>query len=121
MATQTAQATRGVQAVDISGWTKPQSVDMIDLRQRTQDMIGSLEDDQLLKVYTFTTSLIEDDNPFKPLTKEQVLADLDASEEDIRMGRVKDAHQAMNDIRKRLGMPMRNMVSANSAVSGAKA
>ena len=36
--------------------------------------------------------------------KEQVLADLDESDADIEAGRIKDAHQAMNDIRMRLGM-----------------
>ena len=45
-------------------------------------------------------------HPFKPVSKEQVMEDLDASDEDIREGRVKDAHQAMKDIRVRLGMPV---------------
>ena len=49
---------------------------------------------------------MKEDNPFKPVTKAQVLADLDASDADIAEGRVKDAHQAMNDIRRRLGMPV---------------
>ena len=42
--------------------------------------------------------------PFKPVSKEQVLKDLNASEADASEGRVKDAHQAMNEIRARLGM-----------------
>ena len=75
------------------------------LVKRTQALIGTLNNDQLNKVFTFTTSLIKDDNnPFGPVTKEQVLRDLDASDEDIREGRVKDAHQAMKDIKDRLGM-----------------
>ena len=77
------------------------------LFKQTQDMISTLGDEQLKKVYVFTASLMEeDDNPFKPITKEQVLADLDESDEDIKAGRIKDAHQAMNDIRMRLGMPI---------------
>ena len=79
----------------------------LNLVQRTQDMIGTLYNNQVNRVFNFTASLIEeDDNPFKPVSIEQVLKDLDASEEDIRAGRVKDAHQAMNDIRARLGMPV---------------
>ena len=75
------------------------------LFKQTQDMISTLGDEQLKKVYVFTASLMEEDeNPFKPITKEQVLADLDESDADIEAGRIKDAHQAMNDIRMRLGM-----------------
>lgn len=60
------------------------------------------------KVLNFSIGLLqdEDDNPFKPVTKEEILAELDASEGDIRAGRTKDAHQAMSDIKVRLGMPL---------------
>lgn len=75
------------------------------LFRQTQDMIRTLGDEQLEKVYVFTASLMEmEDNPFKPVSKEQVLADLDESDADIEAGRIKDAHQAINDIRNRLGM-----------------
>ena len=76
------------------------------LYKQTQDLISTLGDEQLKKVYVFTASLMKEDNPFKPVTKAQVLADLDASDADIAEDRVKDAHRAMNDIRRRLGMPV---------------
>ena len=38
-----------------------------------------------------------DDCPFPPLTKEQFLADIAASREDIKYGRVKDAYVAINE------------------------
>lgn len=79
----------------------------LSLVKRTQALIGVLDNDQLNKVFSFTTSLIKDNNnPFKPVSKEQVMRDLDASDKDIREGRVKDAHQAMKDIKARLGMPV---------------
>ena len=79
----------------------------LNLVKRTQALIGTLDNDQVNKVFTFTTSLIKDgNNPFKPVSKKQVMKDLDGSDEDIKKGRVKDAHQAMKDIRVRLGMPV---------------
>ena len=85
----------------------PQRKENADLTlvRRTQALIGTLNSDQVNKVFTFTASLIKDDNnPFGPVTKEQVLRDLDASDEDIKEGRVKNARQAMKDIKDRLGM-----------------
>ena len=75
------------------------------LRNKTCDIIGSLPERQVQEVFSFVIKLVEDENIFKPLTKEQILADLDASEEDIKAGRIKDAHKAMDDIRSRLGIP----------------
>ncbi len=75
------------------------------LRNKTCDIIGSLSERQVQEVFSFVKKLFEDENLFKLLTKEQILADLDASEEDIKSGRIKDSHKAMDDIRSRLGMP----------------
>lgn len=85
--------------------TNPKSQSTID---SAISVLELLTEEGQKKVLNFSIGLLqdEDDNPFKPVTKEEILAELDASEGDIRAGRTKDAHQAMSDIKVRLGMPL---------------
>lgn len=77
----------------------------ITLAKRTQKMIDTLGESDVQKVFSFTASLMEeDDNPFRPVTKEQVLKDIIVSKEEFEAGKGQDAKQALNEIRAEFGI-----------------
>lgn len=61
---------------------------------------------ELLEIYHQARSLIDQpSNPFRPLTKQQILADLAASRKQIKEGEYLDFEDAINEIEDLLFIP----------------
>lgn len=70
------------------------------IRERTRSILDFLPETDIQKVYTFTMDLInkQEENVFKPITKKEVLEDIQQSKDDYSSGRYEDARKAMDDI-----------------------
>ena len=71
--------------------------DRIGLLRRTRNLIETLPDNEVEKVQTFTMSLVEEENPFKPVTRETVL-DIRASKAEFKAGKGQDAKEAIRPL-----------------------
>ena len=72
----------------------------------TVSMLENMPADEQEQVFLFTQNLFHtkrQQNPFVPLTKEQILADLDRSEEQFENGQFMDASEAIEKIGKKHG------------------
>lgn len=79
--------------------------DSIALIKQVQDMVTRLSDNQVKQVFSFTASMIEaNENPFEPITKQQVLYDIRESKAEFAEGKGQDAKQALSDIRSEFGI-----------------
>ena len=77
----------------------------IDIAKFTQGMIESLSDSQLGQVFSFTSKLMdEENNPYKPVSKEQILRDVRASKKEFESGDSEDALEAVGDIKAEFGL-----------------
>ena len=79
--------------------------DTIALIKQVQDMVTRLSDNQVRQVFSLTASLIEaNENPFEPITKQQVLDDIRESKAEFAAGKGQDASMALSDIRAEFGI-----------------
>lgn len=73
--------------------------------ESTVSMIQQLPEKDLLKVQAFVRLFFsETDNPFSPLTEEQIYSQLEESRLQASEGKVKDAWQIASDVREKYGL-----------------
>ncbi|MBO6308052.1 MAG: hypothetical protein J6I76_11550 [Oribacterium sp.] len=78
----------------------------MNILEATIAMLESMPDEDISKVYKYTRKLFEEikpENPFGPLTKEQVLTDLAISREEFEQGKSLDAREAIMEMRRSHG------------------
>lgn len=67
--------------------------------EATLGLMSTMSEDELLEMYHQARKIIEERrNPLRPLSKQQILADLAASREQIENGEVVDFDQAIEEI-----------------------
>ena len=73
--------------------------------ERTVSVLELLPEDSQKKVFDYSIELLKgvDDRQFEPITEEQMLIDLQKSEEQIEQGSVKPFDIALREIREGLG------------------
>ena len=67
--------------------------------EATLELMSTMSEDELLEMYHQARKIIEDrTNPFRRLSKQQILSDLATSREQIDNGEVIDFDQAIEEI-----------------------
>ena len=75
------------------------------LIENATNIIKLLNADDLKKVVVFATGLLEtSSSPFEPITKEQMIKDLETSREQIKAGMYQDFEKAIEDISLEIGL-----------------
>ena len=79
--------------------------------ESTISMMNNLGDSDLLLIKEFVARLSSKKeirqelyNPYKPLTREEIIEQLDRARQHAEMGQTIEAHQASNNIRKKYGL-----------------
>ena len=71
----------------------------------TKSLIDTMSEDELLEIYHQAINIIyQRSNPFRPLTKQQILADLATSRKQIEDGEYLDFEDAINEIEAQYGL-----------------
>lgn len=71
----------------------------------TKSLIDTMSEDELLEIYHQARNIIDQrSNPFRPLTKQQILADLATSRKQIEDGEYLDFEDAINEIEAQYGL-----------------
>ena len=74
--------------------------------EATVSMLEAMPEEARIKVYQYARSMFSSDrpsNPFTPVTKEKVLADLKASSQEFDNGQGMDAKDAVQEMRRQRG------------------
>ena len=74
---------------------------------RTKQMMDLLGDEQLEAIQSVAKAFLkqkEEDSPFRPVTKAQILEDIQGSKEDFSANRAQDAKDAMREMRSEIGL-----------------
>lgn len=75
------------------------------LREETKIMLDSLPESDIKVIYSLAKNLYEkESSPFKPLTKNQILADLSDSRKEIESGAFLDFDEAITEIETAYGL-----------------
>lgn len=75
--------------------------------ENTVLMMEALPEADLIEIQNFTKKLYmlrNSESPFRPLTGEEILADLQISREQIAQGKCKEMGQAITEIRRKYGL-----------------
>ena len=73
--------------------------------ESTISMLRVLPEADVEVIFEMTKKLFEDkSSPFAPVGKEQILKDLDSSAHQIEQGKVSNASEAIQELRKRCGL-----------------
>ena len=74
---------------------------------RTKQMMDLLGDEQLEAIQSIAKAFLkqkEEDSPFRPVTKAQILEDIQGSKDDFSANRAQDAKDAMREMRSEIGL-----------------
>ena len=73
--------------------------------ESTISMLRVLPEADVEVIFEMTKKLFEDkSSPFVPVSKEQILQDVDVSEKQIEQGKTTGASEAIQELRKRYGL-----------------
>ncbi|MDE5825289.1 MAG: hypothetical protein K2G55_07120 [Lachnospiraceae bacterium] len=75
--------------------------------ENTVSMMEVLPESDLIEIENFTKKLYmlrNSESPFRPLTEEEILNDLQISREQIAQGKCKEMGQAIEEIRNKYGL-----------------
>ena len=72
------------------------------VRQRTDDILDILPDDDIQKVLDYAVKLTDTtNNPFRPLSREEIIHELDISEQQIKEGKYKLADEVTKSLKEK--------------------
>lgn len=73
--------------------------------ESTISMLETLPEQELKAIHDITYVIYaQSSNPYRPLSKQRILKDLEASREQIKNGQCKDAKAAINEIGAKYGI-----------------
>lgn len=73
-------------------------------REANIELISVLPDKDQEKIYHFLQGIFSDDNPFKPMSREEILADLSESRACYDRGEYQDFDEALDEISREYGI-----------------